>query len=759
VALKNRIRSLRPAGSLFAVALLLAPSGTARTIPQTCGYERGSWREEVHRSRKADRARRLQRAAAAVRPPPGIQRDAGDVAVMDGSAGAIARRNPFDLVNRTLSFLPAGSAATRYRFALGGAPGLPAGQSSLIDGLEDDDARLIPLPFAFPFYGATYRELWLHSDGNLTFTRPDAASTARSLGRLTAGPPRIAPLFMDLDPSREGGSITRWSTPGALTFLWQNVPEFTEFGIGARQSFRVTLWEDGAIEFAWTAVTAGDTVVGIAPGGLSGAAVVVSFAQDASGEYESAIAERFGNTETIDVVRAAQRFYETHEDSYDYLVFFNAAGLPAAPSVLAYQSTVRSLRRGIGDTPVDAGQAYGSPYRLQAILNMGPLSQYPADLYAPVGVRGRITGDNTMTLLAHETGHLFLALASIRDPGAPAARPMLGAQNAHWSFNFNSGASFLEGNRISDLGPQAGPDRFFTTAAVETYSPLDQYLMGLRAPDEVPPSFLVRNSNWPANSFPRAGVPIRGQRQDVTIEQIVEAEGRRLPDHTVEQRLYRFAFILVTAEGQDATADQIARVDAARREFEPYFRRATDERAAADTSLRRMLRVSAWPAAGILAGREIPVTVQLARPAGEDLLLTFRTNPEWVEAPAPVAIPRGAVGATFTVTGKSSGITDFYIEPSSHAYESRHLRLAVRDCCAGLTLDRFYVDSTIAVLRVLDPNETVFPGAPVTVRIDGGEAQVMTTASDGLLFIEWRGPMRQIEAHFEGSPPLVIPRP
>src|SRR5262249_12856103 len=144
---------------------------------------------------------------------------------------------------------------------------------------------------------------------------------------------------------------------------------------------------------------------------------------------------------------------------------------------------------GYGDTLVDVGGEFGSASRLQAILNMGPLSQYPVDPNASVPPRGP-TGDTPITLLAHEAGHLFLAYASIRDPNNPAARPMLGFQLVHWALTFNSEASLLEGNRLRDnsAGP---PPRFTPIATVEGYSPLDQYLMGFRAADQVPPSFLV----------------------------------------------------------------------------------------------------------------------------------------------------------------------------------------------------------------------------------------------------------------------------
>ena len=106
--------------------------------------------------------------------------------------------------------------------------------------------------------------------------------------------------------------------------------------------------------------------------------------------------------------------------------------------------------------PRDDGAQYGSASRLQAVLNMGPLSQYPADPNALVPARAQ-AGDTPVTMLAHETGHLFLAYASVADPDDPAARPMLGYQNQHWSFVFNSEASLLEGERILDQGPAASP--------------------------------------------------------------------------------------------------------------------------------------------------------------------------------------------------------------------------------------------------------------------------------------------------------------
>ena len=89
-------------------------------------------------------------------------------------------------------------------------------------------------------------------------------------------------------------------------------------------------------------------MVGVAPGNLQGATTLVDFLTDPSADYYSAVMEAFSSGTTIDIVAAAQQFYQTHEDAYDYLVFYNNLGVSASETggVLAYESTVRSSVAG-----------------------------------------------------------------------------------------------------------------------------------------------------------------------------------------------------------------------------------------------------------------------------------------------------------------------------------------------------------------------------------------------------------------------------
>ena len=553
------------------------------------------------------------------------------------------------------------------------------------------------------------------------------------------------------------------ATAEAVTVSWLSVPVYQSAGLGPRQTFQVRLMPNGGVEMSWNQVSAQTSVVGLAPGWQAGGTNVVALAESDGLEFGAALAEPFQTSMTLDLVRAAQRFYETHDDSYDYLVFYNAAGIPPAPSALASALPVRSLTQGIGDTPVMTGDRYGSAYRLQAVLNMGPITQYPEDPLAPVGLRGQITGDNALTILAHETGHLFLALASARFPDRPGERPMLGAGLAHWSFNFNSEASFLEGNRIDDLGAGTAA-RFFTSATVEQYSPLDQYLMGLRAPWEVPPMFLVDPSTQPAARLPQKNLRFSGSRRDVTVEDIIAAEGPRVPDHTVAQNRFRLGFILLMPPGQQATPAQIGQIDTYRQEFADYFNRTTGGRGWADTHLMDGLRVSAWPATGVVAGESGLVSLETQSPVTEDLLIGIHTTHGRLQAPREVVIPRGQRRVEFDLGGLAAGEDNLVAQARSGNFEPVFSRVMVFESRQALRLIAHYTAGPI-VLRVAAGSAV--PVSNVPIRVSGpGQVEFLPgfntefhTMGDGLMWFLWTPPSggpSELTAEIEGRPETRI---
>lgn len=744
---------LRLIGAGLVLLVVVAPRSWPKETVRLCGTHRDRIVEDLHLHQKAARQRAgrgggigLQSATA--REPRRVTRAAGNLVLMEDADGVVSRLNDFDLDRRTLSFFPEGSPAAGYRIAAGG-PGYDAAAAAagtLLAGLGDDDAREIDLPFAFPFFGGTHQSVYVNSDGSLTFGRSDVSTLPRSLDRITAGPPRIAPLFRDLDPTRARDGVRVLTAAGQVVVSWVEVPEFSEGPRGPLQTFQARLSPDGRIDFAFNGIDTLDAIVAISPGGLQGETRVVPFSEGSPDLFTGTVAERFTRVQELDYVLASQKFYEENDDAYDYLVFFNNFGLSPGPSTVAFEVTVRNFREGIGDPPADFGPVFGSPRRLQAVMVMGPLSQYPDDPNGIVASRAPAR-DTPLTVLGHEAGHLFLAFASVRDPRDPDARPMLGRDGAHWSFVFNSEASLLEGNRICDRERETCPpglfggSRFVTTATVEAYSPLDQYLMGFRPPWEVPDMFLVEDAGVSTSQMPRAGVDFNGRRRDIRIDELVAAEGVRRPDHTVAQRHFRLAFVLVHRAGQEPSALELEKLDRFRREFDAFYRRASNERASIETVLLRSLSLSAFPATGVLVGGTATARLSLEAPAPTDLEVVLTSAQGGVSMPASVRIPAGGDEATFAIAGAREGVDEITAEIPGGGYEAARARVQVLGSAGTLRVIAVSGDKQVntpgtalpepIVVRVVDANNVPYAGLTLRATSSaGGAVSPLETVTD-----------------------------
>jgi len=100
---------------------------------------------------------------------------------------------------------------------------------------DDGFVELFP-PFPFDFCGRRFDSLFVNANGNVTFDASDA-SFLESAASLLIGPPRIAGLWDDMDPS-SGGTVVFEQSSSSFTVRWTNVPEF---GTTNTNSFAITL--------------------------------------------------------------------------------------------------------------------------------------------------------------------------------------------------------------------------------------------------------------------------------------------------------------------------------------------------------------------------------------------------------------------------------------------------------------------------------------------------------------------------------------
>ena len=621
---------------------------------------------------------------------PAVPNAVGQIAIVEATAEIVSPPNQFDLQGRSVLITPSGNgfhiqaAATRTP-----TPITPAGV--LLD-LDDDDAARIELPFEFTYYGKTYPGAYVHSDGNLTFNAPEASSNDRNYARAAGGPPRIAPLFEDFDPS-VAGEIRYAATSDRAVVTWYAVPLWAKTGIGKLQTFQLALGADNSIEFRYGDVNLPAAVVGVFPGDVTRPALAVDWSAAASSIFDEAgiLAEVFTASTTIDEFAVFHQFLRDHQDAYDSVIVFNEIGLTASQHALAHAYTVRNEVTGIGKRVFDSGPYFGSPRRTGSFVNMGSISGYPDNPLAPISYR---PDSSMLTVLAHEVGHQFLANAIFKDPETGHFNPTtLGRQLSHWSFYFNTDASVLEGNAIRDNGPAANP-RFETVAASQTYSALDKYLMGFLDPSEVGPSFLVEapsaDSSAARSRSPKVGVRFNGVRKEVRIEDIIAAHGDRRPDTSVSQRHFRHAFVLVVDEGTAPSPETLRRLERLRRLWRGYFSAHLDGRATTATELVQMLHLSTWPAGGLLAKGAGRARVEIAEARQTDLTVQLSLGDPIATVPAMVTIPAGALYAEFDMSGIEPGVTRLDAEASEPGYDQARTRLKVRAGLTGMQLQRLH---------------------------------------------------------------------
>jgi len=206
------------------------------------------------------------------------------------------------------------------------------------------------------------------------------------------------------------------------------------------------------------------------------------------------------------------------------------------------------------------------------------------------------TYNSILNILSHEVGHRWGAGLRFRDRVSGAlSNETIGRSGNHWSYWMNS-RSPMEGNHWVDEG---GGNFRVEHAPFVRFSDFDLYAMGLMAPEEVAPTFLIRPEGCPGQGHctgsqapVRTGdVTARGTRVDISIEDVIAAMGNRSPSVEDENKITRLAFVMArqkpgpgadTFGADDATIQKIENV---RRAYSEHFYEATGTRARVTTTL------------------------------------------------------------------------------------------------------------------------------------------------------------------------------
>ncbi|HTE50656.1 MAG TPA: hypothetical protein VK698_07295 [Kofleriaceae bacterium] len=158
-------------------------------------------------------------------------------------------------------FVGAGGTDGRYTLFVNTYHGEPI-------ALGDDDTLEVPLGgFVFDFQGEPRSSVFVNSNGSLSFEAGDP-SFAADPAALLAGPPRIAPLWTDLDPTGALGNpgliVVDTSSSGSATVHFVSVSQFFS---STANYFSVELCRHGRFKLHWGPSDRGFALVGATEGG------------------------------------------------------------------------------------------------------------------------------------------------------------------------------------------------------------------------------------------------------------------------------------------------------------------------------------------------------------------------------------------------------------------------------------------------------------------------------------------------------------
>lgn len=243
-------------------------------------------------------------------------------------------------------------------------------------------------------------------------------------------------------------------------------------------------------------------------------------------------------------------FLDYFPDDYDVLTVWTSFRDRGSDGLAYYMGMYNDVG-GIGVEPFNNRRFWGvnNAGRMQGFVNMKRITSYSDDLADP---------DNFIySVMGQELTHRWLAhLRFLREDGTVSSE-LLGRDDAHWSALMQASGSVQDGNTWRDNG-----DGTFTlTENSVRFSPLDLYAMGLFTPEEVPPWFLIEGADYEGNAIAPTsvlpvGITVTGSRYDVGIDDVLAAEGPRLPGVDTSPKDLRVAVVLLTAPNE--TLDDVA---------------------------------------------------------------------------------------------------------------------------------------------------------------------------------------------------------
>jgi hypothetical protein len=549
----------------------------------------------------------------------------GDLIVIELDSAALGQPNLFDLVGRTLRFSPAGF---RYRVTT------RALAWEADTGVEITSSDFSLKQFTFPFSGQRWRSFSIGTTGSIRFGPPAATGDVDAYGQRDGG---IASAVGRFDRLVDAGAKLNARAPAISVFLkprmagphyvreladrvvitWKLTEPFgglLDFSwFPTTNLFQAVLHRDGSIEMSYKTMASKDGIVGVYPTRSTGDSVQsvdLSGLSAKNGPF-AAVYESFHYLAPPRPQDLSCTVIQALGDKFDFLAYYSDFRIDAQEASSPSDGPIGGNVTGIGDTkhaqtkPVLDSRCTGGRFQLglfqPIFVGANEMQESPPDT-APAGSPSNLafytrrlaqaTPDGkprpynyAVGHLGHEIGHRWSAYVTARVNGQTIP---LGTW-PHWDPGMDARVAYpyslpLEASTQGGGVWQDNLDGTFTQlrdgyfVPATGYSYLDLYLMGLIAAAEVPDFFIVRplaRTGIDANGRP----VFKGERMRVTIQDVIAAEGPRLPDVDHSQRHFNTGIVVIVEHGRTPSAELINRANGIRRQWIDYWAITTGGRA------------------------------------------------------------------------------------------------------------------------------------------------------------------------------------
>jgi len=325
----------------------------------------------------------------------------------------------------------------------------------------------------------------------------------------------------------------------------------------------------------------------------------------------------FNDNAIFDVASQVMRY---SDDSHDEIVIWTTFAQNGADYAAFYLPLSNDIA-GLGDCNQNSGESQGCIYdnwpgvRVQGLIYMssvGSWRQQENDLYGHARTVEDL-GAMVYGGIGHETIHRWLAALRFVDPTTgQVSKQMLGESLCHWHPSVDGDGGMLYG---WDWDEQS-PGSFELLAESVRYNDRDLYAMGALPPDSVRDWFIIQNGQsselaalmrdfgmsfngnisagpglfvWIppvdfidqtlARYYPSFGehITATGDRLDLWIDDVLAAEGPRVPEYGHAPTTVRQVWVLVTGPGQTIAqaASAISELEIVRQNYPRWVTQAS----------------------------------------------------------------------------------------------------------------------------------------------------------------------------------------